>query len=169
VPRSLGLLAEGSFQDPRNARLLYLASGGLLLLGLALGVGTWWWWRSSKVEHPALGPLEVMSQRNWRAADFESQRRRLDEARPEGARRQFVPPDEIELDVATREAPSHFDDLAEVEAADASVETADGSVETADGSVETADASVEARVVIDPLLRPEPEWVAPPPTDDTPA
>ena len=62
APRSFGLIAEGNFQDPHNARLLYLASGGLLLLGLALGIGTWLWWRSSKVEHPALGPLEVIGE-----------------------------------------------------------------------------------------------------------
>ena len=113
APRSFGLIAEGNFQDPHNARLLYLASGGLLLLGLALGIGTWLWWRSSKVEHPALGPLEVMSQRSWAADDFVSQRRRLDEARPAGAERQFVPPDEVELDDAKTAAPADFDDLAE--------------------------------------------------------
>ena len=136
VPRLFGVLAEGNFQDPHNARLLYLASGGLLLLGLALGIGTWLWWRSSKVEHPALGPLEVMSQRSWAADDFVSQRRRLDEARPAGAERQFVPPDEVELDDAKKVAPADFDDLA------------DPSAELG------AEVVVEAPVpVIDPLLR----------------
>lgn len=154
VPRSFGIIAEGSFQDPHNARLLYLASGGLLLLGLALGIGTWLWWRSSKVEHPALGPLEVMSQRSWAADDFVSQRRRLDEARPAGAERQFVPPDEVELDDAKKAAPADFDDLADP-SADLAAELV------------AAEAPVP---VIDPLLRstvPEPE--APEPhTDDTP-
>lgn len=130
------MFAEGNFQDPHNARLLYLASGGLLLLGLVLGIGTWLWWRSSKVEHPALGPLEVMSQRSWLTDDFVAQRRRLDEARPEGAERQFVPPDEVELRGDDRDLEAHFDDLAAEEAPDVSL---------APGG--------EVPPVIDPLLR----------------
>jgi hypothetical protein len=165
VPRSLGLVAEGNFQDPHNARLLYLASGGLLLLGLALGIGTWLWWRSSKVEHPALGPLEVMSQRSWSGADFESQRRRLDEARPAGAERQFVPPTEVEFDDPQHDSPADFGDLAEPSAevpvaVEASVEV----------SVESAVEAV-ARPVIDPLLRSVAESDAdevPAGVDDTP-
>ena len=41
MPRLFGVLAEGNFQDPHNARLLYLASGGLLLLGLAFSAAVW--------------------------------------------------------------------------------------------------------------------------------
>jgi len=110
---TVALIADGSFADPTNARTVYLAAGGLLLLALVLGVGTWLWWRSAKVEHPALGPLEVMSRKQWRLDDFAGRRRRLDEARPDGAAPQFVPPEPVDLDAAQAERPERFDDLAD--------------------------------------------------------
>jgi hypothetical protein len=110
---SVALLAEGSFADPTNARTVYLAAGGLLLLALVLGIGTWLWWRSAKVEHPALGPLEVMGGRRWLLDDFTGRRRQLDAARPEGATPQFVPPDPVDLAAAEAERPQQFDDLAD--------------------------------------------------------
>ncbi|MFM7686218.1 MAG: hypothetical protein ACKPDI_09895 [Actinomycetota bacterium] len=112
--RSIALLAEGSFNDPTNARTVYLAAGGLLLLALALGVGTWLWWRSAKVEHPALGPLEVMSRRQWLLDDFTGRRRRLDEARPDGATPQFVPPDPVDLEAAEADRAERLDDLGDL-------------------------------------------------------
>ncbi len=107
------MLAEGSFADPTNARTVYLAAGGLLLLALALGIGTWLWWRSAKVEHPALGPLEVMSRRQWMLDDFTGRRRRLDAARPAGAAPQFLPPEPVDLEAADAERSERFDDLAD--------------------------------------------------------
>lgn len=162
------MFAEGNFQDPHNARLLYLASGGLLLLGLALGIGTWLWWRSSKVEHPALGPLEVMSQRSWLTDDFVAQRRRLDEARPEGAERQFVPPVEVELRGNDRDLAAHFDDLSTAE------ESPEAEVDVDADAAAAAVPAQEAPLLIDPLLRvaeaPVVEPVDPAPeADDTPA
>ena len=104
------------FTDPQNARLVWIASGGLALVGVALLVGTVLWWRSSRVEHPALGPLEVMSARSFfKAADGE-QRRMLDEVRPDGAKPVGAQrPDPVDLSAAA--AQSHavgFDDLREV-------------------------------------------------------
>lgn len=110
---STALLAEGNFADPTNARTVYLAAGGLLLLAVVLGVGTWLWWRSAKVEHPALGPLEVMSRRNWKLDDFSGRRRRLDDARPPGAAPQFVPPEPVDLDAHEAERAEQFADPAD--------------------------------------------------------
>ena len=116
-----GIIADGTFDDPENARIIYLAAGGLLLVAVALGVGTWIWWRNAKVEHPALGPLEVMGSRRWSRSDFNDRRRRLDAARP--------PHDDDAADVAasaaaidlesvmTRDDPENFDDLLDPDAA----------------------------------------------------
>lgn len=116
-----GALWGTQITDPENERLIYLSAGGLLLLAIALAVGTVWWWRNSRVEHPALGPLEVMGTRSWWKGDWTARRRRLDEVRPVGA-------DPVEGDeqvdlaaVATSEA-LPFDDLvdpADIAAADA--------------------------------------------------
>lgn len=115
-----GLLRTGirpmadDFTDPENARLVWIASGGLALVGLALLIGTVLWWRNSRVEHPALAPLEVMSGRRFfKAADGE-QRRMLDEVRPDdakpvGAQR----PDPVDLSAAVQPHAVDFDDLRE--------------------------------------------------------
>ena len=65
-----------TFDDPENARIILLSAAGLVILGLLIAAGTVWWWRSSEVEHPALGPLEVMSSRSWWQGDYASRRRR---------------------------------------------------------------------------------------------
>jgi hypothetical protein len=113
-----GLIASGTFDDPANARVIYLAVAGLLLLATLLAVGTWWWWRSSKVEHPVLGPLEVMSTRRWWKGDFHDRQRRLEAVRPD-----HVDPEDadapalasaVDLDhVLVRVDPHSFDDLLE--------------------------------------------------------
>ncbi len=120
-----GIIADGTFDDPENARIIYLAAGGLLLVGVALGVGTWIWWRNAKVEHPALGPLEVMGSRRWWKSDFNDRRRRLDAARPlpdaagDGVTDDAPGPAEpFDLDlVMTRDDPQNFDDLLDPDAA----------------------------------------------------
>lgn len=79
-----GLLAAAtaSFEDPENARIIELVAAGLIVIGLALAAATAWWWVTGRVEHPSLGPLEVMSTRRWREADPGLRRVRLDAARP---------------------------------------------------------------------------------------
>lgn len=110
-------VATGTFEDPANARIIYLAVGGLLLLAVLLGVGTWWWWRSAKVEHPVLAPLEVMSTRKFEKADFTEQQRQLDDVRAAGADlgdAASSPAEPVDLErVLDRDDPPHFDDLAE--------------------------------------------------------
>ena len=73
---------NGQYSDPETARVIYLLSGGLVLMAVALAAGTVWWWRSSKTEHPALGPLEEMGTRRFWKSDYSDRRRRLTDARP---------------------------------------------------------------------------------------
>lgn len=112
-----GILAEGTFEDPQNARIIYLAVGGLLLLAIVLGVGTWYWWRTSKVEHPALGPLEMMGTRTWRKGDFNSRVRHLEDARPANAIHEAEPVDdhdELDLDALGKQELAQFDDFSDL-------------------------------------------------------
>lgn len=74
--------AQGSFDDPENARTIHLVAFALVLVAVVLSVWTVWWWRTTKSEHPALGPLEVMGSRKWRSAEPGLRRVRLDAARP---------------------------------------------------------------------------------------
>lgn len=109
------MLAAGTFNDPENARIIWLMAGGLLVLGLLVAVGTIWWWRSSRVEHPALGPLEVMGSRSWWKGDYSTRRRSLEAARPTGAEPAGalapMSGDPVDLEAAANASPSHFDDL----------------------------------------------------------
>ncbi len=112
----LVLLAE-TFDDPQNARTILLSAAGLVLVGVLIAAGTVWWWRSSEVEHPALGPLEVMSSRSWWKGDYTSRRRRLEAARPEGAE-PIDPPatstsTPVDLEASALASPQEFDDLLE--------------------------------------------------------
>ena len=71
--RAIGaVLGADTFDDPENARVILLSAAGLLLLAVLVAAGTIWWWRSSRVEHPALGPLEVMGSRSWFKGDYTS-------------------------------------------------------------------------------------------------
>lgn len=110
-----GLLGAERFEDPENARTILLMAAGLVLLAVLVSVGTVWWWRTSKVEHPALGPLEVMGSRSWWRGDYTARRRRLDSARPapepgDGA----AVAEAVDLGAVSRESPPQFDDLADV-------------------------------------------------------
>lgn len=115
----ISVLADGSFNDPENARVILLCVGALLLLALLVAVGTIWWWRSSVVEHPALGPLEVMGSRSWWKGDYATRRRRLESARPLGAEVAggVASPlaESVDLEAAASAVPPRFDDLFEVE------------------------------------------------------
>lgn len=107
-------VAADSFSDPENARIIYLVAGGLVFVAVALAVGTVWWWRSSKTEHPALGPLEVMGSRRWWRSDYNERVRRLQEARPDGS--QLGTADEpaavpVDLQSLVRNPHDGYDDL----------------------------------------------------------
>ena len=143
-----GVLWGTQITDPENERTIYIAAGGLLLLAIALAVGTVWWWRNSRVEHPALGPLEVMGTRSWWKGDWTARRRRLDEVRPAGAE-PGDPDEQVDLSaVATAEA-LPFDDLADP--ADAAAAPASVSLEelvAALGMAPAADSAGEPVVAV---------------------
>ncbi len=156
------VLTAETFNDPENARIILLMAGGLLLLGALVAVGTFWWWRASRVEHPALGPLEVMGSRSWWRGDYSTRRRRLEAARPTGAEpagasapRSGEP---VDLEAAALARPSHFDDLLEspmpvaVEAVDLdAIEVDAATAEVADAEGADADAVVLETVGAEPV------------------
>jgi hypothetical protein len=92
---------------------VFLTAGGLAILGCALLLFTIWWWRGTKPESPALGPLEVMSDRRWHTASENERRRLVEQHRPDAAARLngVVAPVPIDLSVLARNPPSSFDDL----------------------------------------------------------
>ena len=108
-----GLLAA-DFSDPGRARLLFAAAAALALLGVITAVATAWWWRRTRIDHPALGPLELMGQRQWRRSGDVDQAQSLDRARPVGAERQAAEPhraEPIDLSLAKSNEAVSFDDL----------------------------------------------------------
>lgn len=136
-------LLAAQFEDPENARLIYLAAGGLVVVAILVVVGTVWWWRSAAVEHPSLGPLEVMGSRSWAKADDVERQQELDAVRPQGATQDdtsLIVPDPVDLLEADRERPIDFDDLA-------------GDPEDDEWRQDTRPVRRPARVPMDPLLR----------------
>ena len=108
-------MGTARFEDPENARIIQFMAGGLALVAVLVAVGTVWWWRSTKVEHPALGPLEVMGSRSWWKGDYTTRRSRLEAVRPaaepvEGAVDAI---EAVDLDAVRRGSPPQFDDLAD--------------------------------------------------------
>lgn len=165
-----GMVLAERFEDPENARTIYLMAGGLTLLAVLLGVGTYLWWRTSKVEHPSLGPLEVMGTRRWSKGDYASRQRRLEAARP--ADRLQAQGDDtaaggvaepVDLGAIANEVPPSFDDLFDdallsALAAVANGQSAEPAASPAEGVEHLDAAPVEPiderpRAPIDPLLR----------------
>lgn len=148
-----GVVGAGNFEDPANARIIYLAAGGLVLLAVLLGVGTWMWWRRAKVEHPVLGPLEVMGTRRWRRTDDDQERGKVlaavrlpDHPEAVAAAEPAPVPELIDLDGGGDRGPADFADLSEGGAPARPVEVIP--VEEP-----VADDTVSASAPIDPLLR----------------
>jgi hypothetical protein len=108
------MLLADRFEDPEHARIIYLAAGGLVLIAILVVVGTVWWWRSAAVEHPSLGPLEVMGTRSWSKSDPAARNDVLDSVRPEGAEsgdETLIVQDPVDLLETDRTRPLDFDDL----------------------------------------------------------
>lgn len=116
-------------RDPENTRTILLMVGLLALAGVGLLVLTVWFWRTTRPEHPALGPLEEMgSGRFWKASATE-QVERLDRARPDGAEPERLVAQvllpygprpaaaAIDLERIPADAPLSFEDLAAVDEA----------------------------------------------------
>jgi hypothetical protein len=92
VPSVLGA------SDPGSTRVVYAMVAGLVVIGLAfIGLGVWLI-RQTRYDPPVLAPLERMGDRDWRKRDGMTQRRILDEVRPEGAEPLNSQPDAPELD-----------------------------------------------------------------------
>jgi hypothetical protein len=72
--------------DPGSTRLVYAMVGGLVVVGFAFVLLGIWLFRQTRYDLPVLAPLERMGDRDWRRQrDPATQRRVLDEVRPEGA------------------------------------------------------------------------------------
>jgi hypothetical protein len=72
--------------DPASSRLVYSMVIGLVVIGLLLVVLGIWIIRQTRVDLDVLAPLERMGDSEWKKRDRSTQRRMLDEVRPEGAR-----------------------------------------------------------------------------------
>ena len=107
-----------SLSESEATRRIVLAAGGLALLGLILLIGTVWWWRSTRAEHPSLGPLEMMSARRWRRASEPERARLVGKVRPEGADQPVgvARPEPVDLSVLAAVDHAGFDDLREITA-----------------------------------------------------
>ncbi|MEO5899976.1 MAG: hypothetical protein ABIR68_07550 [Ilumatobacteraceae bacterium] len=143
----LGVVAA-DFTDPAHERTIYLAAGGLALLGIALLAGTIVWWRATKGEHAALAPLELMGQRSWEKAPYTDRIRRLESVRIRSEGEPVEPglsrSEEIDLDELLRSFQPGFDDLRDepalllVDAVPESQTVVRTPAEAADGEVEGA-------------------------------
>jgi hypothetical protein len=106
--------------DPGSTRLVYAMVAGLTVIGVALVLLAIWLLRQTRYDPPVLAPLERMGDRDWRRQrDPATQRRVLDEVRPEGAqpfRPESSPPSiDEEFDLPARPVAS-MSDLAAPEA-----------------------------------------------------
>ncbi|MGD9996319.1 MAG: hypothetical protein AB7L17_17330 [Ilumatobacteraceae bacterium] len=155
APRLAAALGDELTESEATLRV-FLTAGGLAVLGLALLLFTIWWWRGTKPESPALGPLEVMSERRWHAASDSERRRLVDTHRPAGALDLPAAPQPIDLSVLAREMPSTFDDLRE-DASSSEVSEVDAPSSDGDGEpVEVALFELEP-LPADPEGEPEQE------------
>jgi hypothetical protein len=78
----VALVAAG---DPGSSRLVYAMVVGLAVIGVALVLLGVWLVRQTRPDLEVLAPLERMGDGDWKKRDPSTQRRMLDEVRPEGA------------------------------------------------------------------------------------
>ena len=100
--------------DANADRIIYLVAAGLVLLGIGLAVATVWWWRSTRPEHPSLGPLEVMGEKRFRRSGDAERRQIIANSRPPGAQpllAELPAPQPVDLAVLAGAVPHGFDDL----------------------------------------------------------
>ncbi|HEY0518846.1 MAG TPA: hypothetical protein VGC84_05080 [Ilumatobacteraceae bacterium] len=172
VRRAVDGILAGDFSDPTNERIIYLSAAGLVVVGLALLVGTLVWWRRGRQEHPSLAPLEVMGARSWVKAPDADRRRRLEQVRLSGAAGSVEEPVRsapVDLEALVRSVPQAFDDLREpssvispavAEEPVAEEPVPDGPVaDDADADAD-AEAEPESEAVDDERVADEPDAVA---------
>lgn len=133
--------------DADNTRTVYLVVAALVLLAIGLAVYTWWFWRSTRRDHEALAPLEVMTDRKFVDSDAVTRQVILDGSRPVGAA-PLAPgalePLVVVPDVAPITLGAAGADAADDETVAIAVVVADGPAVSADGSPIDAD---EAEVI----------------------
>ncbi len=100
--------------DPGSTRLVYAMVAGLVVVGVAFLLLGIWLFRQTRYDPPVLAPLERMGDKKWRRqSDPATQRRVLDEVRPEGAeplRHESSPPKlDAEFELAERPVTSMSD------------------------------------------------------------
>ena len=78
----VGVVGAG---DPGSSRLVYAMVIGLVVVGIALVLLAIWILRRTRPDLEVLAPLERMGDSDWKKRDPSTQRRMLDEVRPEGA------------------------------------------------------------------------------------
>jgi hypothetical protein len=106
------LLAAG---DPRSTRIVYASVIALVVIGVMFAVLGVWLLRQTRVDPEMLAPLERMGDGDWRKRDPATQRRMLDEVRPEGAQPLHLEPKPPEIDAEFEQSDRplrSFDDLA---------------------------------------------------------
>ena len=143
-------LLAANFEDPERARVIYLAAGGLVVVALLVVVGTVWWWRSAAVEHPSLGPLEVMGSKSWWKGDESDRLNRLESVRPDGAEpgdMSLIVPDPVDLLDTDRTRPIDFDDLVGLPEEEAAEDWRRSDIRR------DVPVPIRSRVLIDPLMR----------------
>ena len=110
APSAAALVGAG---DPRSSRIVYAMVIGLVVVGVALVLLGVWIIRQTRADLEVLAPLERMGDGDWKKRDPSTQRRMLDEVRPDGA----VPlttepmPPPIDADFEADHPVSSFSDL----------------------------------------------------------
>ncbi|HSP27142.1 MAG TPA: hypothetical protein VLN74_01250 [Ilumatobacteraceae bacterium] len=110
VPAAAVLVAAS---DPRSSRVVYAMVIGLVVVGVALVLLGVWIMRQTRPDLEVLAPLERMGDGEWKKRDPSTQRRMLDEVRPDGA----VPltpepmPPPVDADFGADHPVSSFSDL----------------------------------------------------------
>lgn len=100
--------------DPGSTRLVYAMVAGLVAIGVVFILLGIWLFRQTRYDPPVLAPLERMGDKEWRRQrDPATQRRVLDEVRPNGAeplRHESSPPNlDAEFELAERPLTSMSD------------------------------------------------------------
>ncbi len=100
--------------DPDATRLVYAMVIGLVVIGVVLILLAVWIIRQTRPDLEVLAPLERMGDGDWKKRDPSTQRRMLDEVRPEGAQPLTTEPMPPRIDAEFEQAGrpvSSFSDL----------------------------------------------------------
>jgi hypothetical protein len=85
APRSEFVTVLAASGDPESTRLVYTMMVGLIVVGVVLVLLAVWILRQTRPDPEVLAPLERMGDRDWSKRDPSTQRRMLDDVRPDGA------------------------------------------------------------------------------------